>query len=212
MSSKKDKHESEKTEPENEEDIDKTEPEDVDVEEILEEETGEEGEKGVSDEEEKEDSEEYEGQEEETEEPTKEQLEEEIEDMERSLKKLMADFDNYRKRTVREKKRIIERATEDLMVDLLDVLHDFDRALDSEEDIDIEGVEMIYNKFYRTLENHGLEEIDAEDDEFDPHYHECVMSEEVDDEELKNQILEQFEKGYRLNSKVIKPAKVKVGK
>ncbi|MFW6040863.1 MAG: nucleotide exchange factor GrpE [Thermoplasmatota archaeon] len=147
----------------------------------------------------------------EPEEPTREQLEEEIEDLRSSLKKVMADFDNFRKRKIKERKQIIERATEGLMIDLLDVLDDFERALD-EDDFDKDGVEMIYRKFYKTLKNHGLEEIDAHKEEFDPYYHECVMSVEVDEEENKNKVLEQFEKGYKLKSKVIRPAKVKVGK
>ena len=145
-------------------------------------------------------------------EPSKERLEEEVEELEKSLKKVMADFDNYRKRTAKERKKIINQATADLMEDLLEVLDDFERALGSDDDLDHDGVNMIYDKFYKKLKNHGLKEIDAEGKEFDPHYHECVMSEEVDDEEKKDKILEQFEKGYKLNSKVIRPAKVKVGK
>lgn len=146
------------------------------------------------------------------EEPSKERLEKEIEELEESLKKVMADFDNYRKRTMKEKKKIINQATEDLLEDLLEVLDDFERALGSEDDIDQDGVNMIHDKFYKKLKNHGLKEINAEGKEFDPHYHECVMSEEVDDEDKKDKILKQFEKGYKLNSKVLRPAKVKVGK
>ena len=149
--------------------------------------------------------------EEEPEKPTREEMEEEIKELENSLRKVMADFDNFRKRKVKERKQIIERATEDLMVDLLDVLDDFERAIDG-EDLDHDGIQMIHRKFYKTLKDHGLEEIDAQNEEFDPHYHECLMSVEVDDEDKKNKVLEQFEKGYRLNSKVIRPAKVKVGK
>ncbi|MGM0404797.1 MAG: nucleotide exchange factor GrpE [Thermoplasmatota archaeon] len=147
---------------------------------------------------------------EELEELTKEQLEEEVDELEKSLKKVMADFDNYRKRTLREKKRIIERATEDLMVDLLGVLGDFERALNSDDKLDLDGVEMIYKKFYRTLKEHGLEEFDAEGEQFDPRFHECVMSVDAKNEDDKDLVIEQFEKGYKLNSKVIRPAKVKV--
>ncbi|MFW6304605.1 MAG: nucleotide exchange factor GrpE [Candidatus Saliniplasma sp.] len=144
------------------------------------------------------------------EELTKEQLEEEVDELERSLKKVMADFDNYRKRTLREKKRIIERATEDLMLDLLSVLDDFERAIGSDDELDSEGIQMIYKKFYHTLKEHGLEEFEAEGEEFDPKFHECVMSVDAENEEDKDMVIEQFEKGYKLNSKVIRPAKVKV--
>lgn len=149
---------------------------------------------------------------EDVEELSRDELEEEVEELESSLKKVMADFDNYRKRTIREKKDIIESATEDLMTDLLQVLDDFERALYSDDPIDDEGVEMIYRKFFDLLQDHGLEEVDAEDIEFDPHYHECVMSVETDDDDEKNMVVEQFQKGYKLNSKVIRPAKVKVAK
>jgi len=147
---------------------------------------------------------------EELDELTKEQLEEEVDELEKSLKKVMADFDNYRKRTLREKKRIIERATENLMIDLLGILDDFERALNSDDELDLDGIEMIYKKFYKTLKDHGLEEFDAEGEEFDPKFHECVMSVDAENDDDKDMVIEQFEKGYKLNSKVIRPAKVKV--
>jgi len=147
----------------------------------------------------------------EEEEFTKEELQEEVEELESSLKKVMADFDNYKKRMIKEKKRIRQLANKSLMVDLLEVLDDFERALDNEEDIDRDGVKMIFNKFMKTLENHGLEKIEAQGKEFDPMYHECVQSEENDDAE-KDQIIEVFQHGYKLNDKVIRPSKVKVAK
>ncbi len=147
----------------------------------------------------------------EEEEFTKEELQEEVEELESSLKKVMADFDNYKKRMIKEKKRIRQLANKSLMVDLLEVLDDFERALDNEEDIDRDGVKMIFNKFMKTLENHGLEKIEAQGKEFDPMYHECVQSEENDDAE-KDQIIEIFQHGYKLNDKVIRPSKVKVAK
>jgi len=147
---------------------------------------------------------------EELEELTKEQLEEEVDELEKSLKKVMADFDNYRKRTLREKKRIIERATENLMIDLLGILDDFERALNSDDELNLDGIEMIYKKFYKALKEHGLEEFDAEGEEFDPKFHECVMSVDAENDDDKDKVIKQFEKGYKLNSKVIRPAKVKV--
>ncbi len=144
-----------------------------------------------------------------TEEPPKEELFEEIEDLESSLKKVMADFDNYKKRTRKEKRRIRKLATEDVMCDLLEILDDFERALE-EEEIERDGIEMIYNKFYSTLKDHGLKEIE-ENENFDPNYHECVLSVEVEDAE-SDEIVEVFQKGYKLNDKVIRPSRVKVAK
>ncbi len=149
--------------------------------------------------------------EEEEEEPTREQLKEEVEDLESSLKKVMADFDNYRKRMNKEKKRIRKIAAEDLVTDLLEVLDDFERALEEDTEIEEDGVRMIYEKFYRTLSDHGLEEIEAEDEKFDPMYHECIQSLEKEDVE-KDKIIEEYQKGYKLKDKVIRPAKVVVAK
>jgi len=149
--------------------------------------------------------------EEETEEQEREKLEQEVEELEQSLKKVMADFDNYRKRMMREKKNIIERATEDLMIDLIEVLDDFERAMENEDEMDSKGVEMIYDKFKKVLKEHGLEEIECKGKTFDPNFHECLMSVEEEDYE-EDEIIEEFQKGYKLNDKVIRPSKVKVAK
>ncbi len=159
-------------------------------------------------EEKKEESEEEET--DEDQEPTREELQEEVEELESQLKKVMADFDNYKKRMVKEKKRIRKLATEDLMTDLIEIVDDFERALD-EEELEKDGIEMIYKKFFKSLKDHGLEEIEAEDETFDPMYHECVQSVEKEDVE-KDKIVEEFQKGYKLNDKVIRPSRVKVAK
>ena len=140
---------------------------------------------------------------------TREELVEEIEGLETTLKKVMADFDNYRKRMTKERKRIRKLATEDMMCDLIEVLDDLERALE-EENIGKDGIEMIYRKFFDTLKEHGLEEIE-EIEEFDPNYHECVQSVELEDTE-SDKIVEVFQKGYKLNDKVIRPSRVKVVK
>ncbi|MEF8873284.1 MAG: nucleotide exchange factor GrpE [Candidatus Thermoplasmatota archaeon] len=150
------------------------------------------------------------GSEEPSEEPTKEELEEEVEELESSLKKVMADFENYKKRMVKEKRRIRQVATEDLMSDMIEVLDDFERALENDE-IEKDGIELIYRKFSKVLEDHGLEKIEAEDEKFDPMYHECVDSVEKEDVE-KDKILEEYQKGYKLNDKVIRPSRVRVAR
>lgn len=147
----------------------------------------------------------------EEEEPTRKELREEVDELESSLKKVMADFDNYKKRMIKEKQRIRQLANEDLMMDLLEVLDDFERAIDNEDEIDEDGIEMIFDKFIKTLQDHGLERIEAEGEEFDPMYHDCVQSVESDEAE-KDQIIEVFQEGYKLNDEVIRPSKVKVAK
>ncbi len=149
--------------------------------------------------------------EEESDEEIRERLQEEVEELESQLKRVMADFDNYRKRMAKERRAVMERASESLMFDLLDVMDDFDRALSSDGDPEPDGIEMIKRKFYNILTSHGLKEIDSEGKEFDPLYHECLVAEEVEDEDKENVVLEEIKKGYKLNSKVIRPAKVKVG-
>ncbi len=138
-------------------------------------------------------------------------LESRVEELESSLKRTMADFDNYRKRIVKERQRLLALAGENIIRDLLPVLDDLERVLD-DESIDNEGLSLIHRKFKNTLGDHGLETIEAQGSEFNPYDHECIISEEVEDEEKHDIVLEELQKGYRLNSNVIRPAKVKVGK
>lgn len=127
--------------------------------------------------------------------------------------RLQADFENFRKRVVKEREEIYLLSLEELMTQLLTVIDNFDRALDSFKagDLDakyIEGLEMVYNNFLEILNKNGIKEIDAENCVFDPNYHHAVMQEETDDDD--NVIKEIFQKGYMLNSKVIRPCMVKV--
>lgn len=138
------------------------------------------------------------------------EAEDRIRELETSLKKLMADFDNHRKRTERERKLVMEQAGERIMCDLLEVLDDFERGLES--DVTEEAMRMVYRKLKNTLEEHGLKCIEAHMEEFDPLYHECVYSEEVEEEEKVDKVLEEIRKGYSMNSRVLRPSKVKVGK
>lgn len=193
---------------ENEEREERIEEEQKETEEEEEEE--ESGKSEDSDTEREQEKEREEPSEEPSEEPTKEELEEEVEELESSLKKVMADFENYKKRMVKEKRRIRQVATEDLMSDMIEVLDDFERALENDE-IEKDGIELIYRKFSKVLEDHGLEKIDAEDEKFDPMYHKCVDSVEKEDVE-KDKILEEYQKGYKLNDKVIRPSRVRVAR
>ena len=129
--------------------------------------------------------------------------------------RLMAEFDNFRKRSRREYDSLLEYASEKVLVSLLPVLDDFDRTLTAMEKTDNlssikEGITMVTNKLHRTLEKEGLNLIEAVGAGFDSNLHEAIHSVEVPAEQ-KGKVLEQVEKGYRLKDKVIRYSKVIVG-
>lgn len=129
--------------------------------------------------------------------------------------RLYSEFDNFRKRTAKERIDTILNATEGLLKDLLPVIDDFQRAKEAmakSEDVEAlkEGVDLIYNKFYKLLENKGLKPIDAKDQPFDVELHESVTQFPAG-EDKKGLVVEELEKGYFLNDKVIRYAKVVVG-
>ncbi len=125
------------------------------------------------------------------------------------LKYLQADFDNYKKKLMNEREEFVSQANENLIKELLGVLDDFERSLVliKNED-DLRGVELVYKNFLKILESFGLKKIEAEGKKFDPYYHEILLKEKSDKEE--GVILEEFQKGYLLNGKVIRHSKVKV--
>ena len=129
--------------------------------------------------------------------------------------RLFSEFDNYRKRTAKEKIELSKTASESIMVDLLPILDDFERAIQTmenkETDANYEGVVLIYNKFKRTLEQKGLKEINAKDAVFDTDEHEALTNVPVTDESQKGKVLDVIQKGYKLNGKVIRYARVVVG-
>ena len=132
-----------------------------------------------------------------------------------TLQKLQAEFENYRKRTEKEKLDIIKYAKEDLILKLLHVLDNFERAMDAitktdnVKDVQI-GIDLIFNQLNKILENEGLKAIEAKGKKFNPNEHEAILFEDSDEEEHK--ILQEIEKGYMLKDKLIRPAKVKVSK
>jgi molecular chaperone GrpE len=130
--------------------------------------------------------------------------------------RLYSEFDNYRKRTSREKLEMSKVATEGLMADLLPVLDDFERALkSSEEAVDLEaireGEKLIYNKFRKLLELKGLEPIESVGKDFDTDLHEAITKFPAPSEEMKGKVIDETEKGYKLNGKVIRFSKVVIG-
>ncbi len=129
--------------------------------------------------------------------------------------RLQAEFDNYRKRVEKEKREIIEHSNEEIIKKMLDVLDNFERAFQSLENGASleefrEGMKKIYKLFHEILEKEGLSEI-TETDRFNPYLHDAMMQEIKDDLEDET-VTEVFQKGYRLGSRVIRPAKVKVSR
>jgi molecular chaperone GrpE len=127
------------------------------------------------------------------------------------LRRLAADFDNYRKRAARDQESLVARAHERLMKALLPVLDDLERALEAasqhEEAKLEEGVGLVARELRAALEREGLEEIET-DGRFDPHVHEALLSQPSEQEE--GAVLEVLQKGYRLGDRVLRPARVVV--
>jgi len=145
------------------------------------------------------------------------EAEKELELMKDKYLRLMAEFDNFRKRTVRERLELMATASRDLMQDLLPVLDDFDRAKKSAEvegskEVFPEGVKLVYNKLYRTLEQKGLKEMETNGSVFDPDMHEAITEIPAPTEDMKGKVVDTIEKGYFLKDTIIRYAKVVVGK
>jgi len=129
--------------------------------------------------------------------------------------RLQAEFDNFRKRTAKEKIDLTVTASESVIKDILPVLDDFERALQNMEkngnEADMQGVKLIFNKLKDTLRKKGLEEIEAMDAEFNTDEHEALTMIPAPEEDKKGKVLDVIQKGYKLNGKVIRFARVVVG-
>ena len=135
-----------------------------------------------------------------------------IEELNAKYMRLMADFQNQKKRFDKEKSDIHQYANEKIVKNLLEVLDNFERALDATKDADPslhDGMELIFKQLMTALENAGVAEIKALGEEFDPNFHNAVMMEETDEYE-SNKVSGVMQKGYTLNSRVIRPSMVKV--
>jgi molecular chaperone GrpE len=140
----------------------------------------------------------------------------EDESLQNQLIRLQADFDNFRKRTIREKDEIYKYALEDFSSNLLPVLDNLERAVSSLEKSKIEdeyasGVKMVLTQLKDVLAKEGLSEIECENQEFDPNLHHGVTVEDSDIHK-EDEIIEVFQKGYTFKEKVIRPAMVKICK
>lgn len=129
---------------------------------------------------------------------------------------LMAEFDNFRKRTIKEKGEIIKNAAESVLKGLLPIVDDFERGLSALQNTDDaeaakEGMQLIYNKLMKFLEQNGVKPIDSTGQEFNPDLHEAIAMVPTEDESLKGKVIDTPTRGYTINDKVLRYAKVAVG-
>ena len=144
------------------------------------------------------------------------ELELQLEKEKREYLFLMAEFDNFRKRTIQEKAEIIKNGAENAMRNILPVIDDFDRAIQAtatSNDVEAlcEGVELIYNKFIKYLESNGVKEMTTTGEDFNADIHEAVTTFPAPSEDMKGKIIDTVQKGYSINDKVLRHAKVVVG-
>lgn len=145
-----------------------------------------------------------------------EQLKADVEKEKKEYLFLMAEFDNYRKRTMREKSELIKNAAEGAFKGLLPVVDDMERAIKASEDTaDVEalreGLDLIYKKLVKYLEQNGVKPIETTGEAFDDVTSEAITVVPVPDEKLKGKVIDTIEKGYYINEKVLRHAKVVVG-
>lgn len=144
-------------------------------------------------------------------------LQEKNEELNDRFLRLYSEFDNFRKRTQKEKIELYKTAGEDVIFSLLPVVDDFERALksiDENKELDglKEGISLIYQKLHNTLSQKGLKAIDSSiGKEFDVNLHESITQVPTDDKKMKGKVIDEVEKGYLLNEKVIRYTKVVIG-
>lgn len=145
-----------------------------------------------------------------------EELKAQVEEQKDRYLRLSAEFDNYRKRTLKERSDMLKTANGDTLSGMLPVLDDLERAMQSmEKATDVaavrEGVVLIYNKLQEFLKNKGIVEIDAMNQVFDTDLHEAITKIPAPTEDLKGKVVDVIQKGYKIDTKVIRYAKVVVG-
>ncbi len=145
-----------------------------------------------------------------------EEYKEKIDELNDKFLRLYSEFDNYRRRTSKEKLDLAKTASEELIIDLLPVLDDFERAIKSSEEVKDcdavkEGMQLIYNKLNTLLTKKGLAPIEAKGNSFDTDFHEAITYIPAPSDELKGKVVDEVEKGYLLHDKVIRYTKVVIG-
>jgi len=143
-------------------------------------------------------------------------MQRELEEANDTMLRLAAELDNYKKRVAKERESLIKYATQDIIQELLPILDNFERAIEStgkskDRDSLLEGVRMIFKQMYDTLERKGISRIDAVGETFDPAIHEAVMQ-LVSEEHPENVVVQELQKGYMLHDRVIRPSMVAVSK
>lgn len=143
-------------------------------------------------------------------------LKKELETQKDKYLRLVAEFDNFKRRNAKERVELIQTAGKDVINSMLDVLDDCDRAekqMSSEDTEQIKvGVQLVFNKLRTTLQSKGLKQMNSIDTDFDVHKHEAIAEVPVQDENKKGKVIDEIVKGYYLNDKLIRFAKVIVGK
>ena len=145
------------------------------------------------------------------------QLKADLADQKDKYLRLMAEFDNYRRRTSKERLELIQTAGKDVIVSMLDLLDDCDRAekqLQSSDDISVqkEGIQLVFNKLRSTMQSKGVKVMESIHEDFDVEKHEAITEIPAPTEDLKGKVIDDVIKGYYLNDKIIRFAKVVVGK
>lgn len=141
----------------------------------------------------------------------------EVDEQKDKYLRLFAEFDNFKKRSMKERLDLMKTAGQDVMQIVLPVLDDFDRAKkvsddESSDENFSEGIELLYGKIYSVFGNKGLKAMESNGEVFDPELHEAITEIPAPTEEMKGKIIDTVEKGYYLNDKIIRYAKVVVGK
>lgn len=139
-----------------------------------------------------------------------------LEESNQKYLRLYAEFDNYKKRTSRERVELLQTAGKDVIADLLPVLDDLERALKALDDAEVssatkEGITLVANKLKSTLQQKGLKEMTAINEPFDADFHEAITKIPAPSDDMKGKVVDEVLKGYLLNDKVLRYAKVVVG-
>ena len=144
------------------------------------------------------------------------EIQKEDQDFKEKYIRLYSEYENYRKRTAKEKIDLITNASENVIKELLPILDDFERAIENNKNVEDasvlkEGFDLIYSKMHKGLINQGLKPMEANGKDFDSEIHEAITKIPAPHEKLKGKIVDVIEKGYQINEKVIRYAKVVVG-
>ena len=144
------------------------------------------------------------------------EIQKEDQDFKEKYIRLYSEYENYRKRTAKEKIDLITNASENVIKELLPILDDFERAIDNNKNVEDasvlkEGFDLIYSKMHKGLINQGLKPMEANGKDFDSEIHEAITKIPAPNEKFKGKVVDVIEKGYQINEKVIRYAKVVVG-